>query len=251
MHHAVTGCKMNPGDLLASGTISGPTEDSFGSMLELSWKGSRTISLGDKEERKFLKDGDTVIMEGFCAREGQGHVGFGQCLGTVSPASTKHPQIPPSSNPYRNFKLYAYWRSSSSWRVRIALNSKNIKYDVIPVNIKLEEQKSEEFLAINPSGKVPVLEYTDVQKETVERLTQSAAIIEFLDSCFPQSQSLMPRDPSDRVAAIEMMEIINSDIQPLQNAPMVRNLEHISEGKISANEFAKSVIEKGLLCWKS
>ena len=62
-HHTMTGCNLQPGDLLASGTISGPTQDSFGSMLELCWKGTREVPLGD-ETRKFLRDGDTVIMSG-------------------------------------------------------------------------------------------------------------------------------------------------------------------------------------------
>lgn len=63
-HHSVTGCNMRPGDLLASGTISGPTEDSYGSMLELCWKGTKEVSLGGGETRKFLRDGDTVVMTG-------------------------------------------------------------------------------------------------------------------------------------------------------------------------------------------
>lgn len=63
-HHSVTGCNMRPGDLLASGTISGKSEDSYGSMLELCWKGTKEVPLSDGETRKFLKDGDTVVMSG-------------------------------------------------------------------------------------------------------------------------------------------------------------------------------------------
>jgi len=69
-HHAVTGCNMRPGDLLASGTISGPDPASYGSMLELSWKGSKVVTLDDGGERKFLKDGDNVVMTGVCRGEG-------------------------------------------------------------------------------------------------------------------------------------------------------------------------------------
>merc|ERR1719430_2707335 len=69
--HTVTGCAMKPGDLLASGTISGPEPSSFGSMLELSWRGSKPVPLSDGGERKFLQDGDTVIMTGVC--KGQGY----------------------------------------------------------------------------------------------------------------------------------------------------------------------------------
>ncbi len=86
-HHTVTGCNVNPGDLMASGTISGPTEDSYGSMLELSWAGSRPIHLSNGEDRKFLKDHDTVTMTGWC--EGDGYrVGFGEVTGKILPART-------------------------------------------------------------------------------------------------------------------------------------------------------------------
>nr|XP_023999680.1 fumarylacetoacetase [Salvelinus alpinus] len=84
-HHTVNGCNVRPGDLLASGTISGPDPDSFGSMLELSWKGSKTVDLGGGETRTFLKDGDQVTLTGYC--EGSGYrVGFGPCAGTILPA---------------------------------------------------------------------------------------------------------------------------------------------------------------------
>lgn len=68
---------MNVGDMCASGTISGPTPDSFGSMLEISWKGSRPISMPDGTERKFIQDGDSVIMKAFCEKNGK-RVGFGE-----------------------------------------------------------------------------------------------------------------------------------------------------------------------------
>lgn len=76
-HHTINGCNMNVGDMCASGTISGPTPDSFGSMLEISWKGSRPISMPDGTERKFIQDGDSVIMKAFCEKNGK-RVGFGE-----------------------------------------------------------------------------------------------------------------------------------------------------------------------------
>lgn len=86
-HHTVTGCNMRPGDLLASGTISGPDPGSFGSMLELSWRGAKTVPLGDSgQERKFLKDGDTVTMTGVCRGPGGLNIGFGAVRGEVLPA---------------------------------------------------------------------------------------------------------------------------------------------------------------------
>lgn len=84
-HHTITGCNIRPGDLLASGTISGPTEDSYGSMLELSWKGTKTVDVGNGETRKFLKDGDEVIVSGHCQGDGF-RVGFGVCSGKLLPA---------------------------------------------------------------------------------------------------------------------------------------------------------------------
>ena len=76
-HHTINGCNVNAGDLMASGTISGPNESEFGSMLELSWAGKKTIYLENGEERKFLKNGDTVIMKGY-AEKNNIRIGFGQ-----------------------------------------------------------------------------------------------------------------------------------------------------------------------------
>ena len=84
-HHTVNGCNLQTGDLLASGTISGPTPDSLGSMLELAWKGTRPIALPGGESRLFLKDGDRVTLTGWC--QGQGYrIGFGDVTGRVLPA---------------------------------------------------------------------------------------------------------------------------------------------------------------------
>nr|XP_028562392.1 fumarylacetoacetase [Podarcis muralis] len=84
-HHTVNGCNLRPGDLLASGTISGPDPENFGSMLELSWKGTKAIDLGHGQSRKFLQDGDEVVITGYC--QGNGYrVGFGECSGKVLPA---------------------------------------------------------------------------------------------------------------------------------------------------------------------
>jgi len=84
-HHTVNGCTLRPGDLLASGTISGPEPENFGSMLELSWNGTKTIDLGNGQSRIFLQDGDEVIMTGYC--QGNSHrIGFGECSGKILPA---------------------------------------------------------------------------------------------------------------------------------------------------------------------
>lgn len=84
-HQTVNGCNINTGDMYGSGTISGTTPDSFGSMLELSWKGTKPIKLNDGTERKFIQDHDTVIMRGF-ARNDQLRIGFGESVTTILPA---------------------------------------------------------------------------------------------------------------------------------------------------------------------
>jgi len=76
-HHTVNGCNMRGGDLLGSGTISGPTPDSYGSMLELAWKGTKPIKMSDGTERKFILNGDTVTMRGFCTND-KIRIGFGE-----------------------------------------------------------------------------------------------------------------------------------------------------------------------------
>jgi fumarylacetoacetase len=76
-HHTVNGCNVRSGDLMGSGTISGPTEDSYGSMLELCWKGTKPLKMNDGTERRFILDGDTVIMRGHCEANGV-RIGFGE-----------------------------------------------------------------------------------------------------------------------------------------------------------------------------
>jgi fumarylacetoacetase len=84
-HHTVNGCNLRPGDLLASGTISGPTLDSYGSLLELAWKGTKPLTFPDGEKRTFLQDGDRVTMTGWCQGDGY-RVGFGEVTGRILPA---------------------------------------------------------------------------------------------------------------------------------------------------------------------
>ncbi|MES2544248.1 MAG: fumarylacetoacetase [Bacteroidota bacterium] len=83
-HHTSNGCRVNSGDMMGSGTISGPTPDSFGSMLELTWGGKNPITLSDGTERKFINDNDTVIMKGFC-QNAQTRIGFGEVATKLLP----------------------------------------------------------------------------------------------------------------------------------------------------------------------
>lgn len=84
-HHTVNGCNLRPGDLLGSGTISGSEKSSRGCLLELTWRGSEPIELPSGERRKFLEDGDEVIMRGFCRKTGFASIGLGECRGLVMP----------------------------------------------------------------------------------------------------------------------------------------------------------------------
>ncbi len=85
-HHASGGCNLETGDLMATGTISGKEKSARGSMLELSWRGTEPIELPNGETRRFLEDGDEIIMKGYCEREGFRRIGFGECRGRVLPA---------------------------------------------------------------------------------------------------------------------------------------------------------------------
>ena len=84
-HHTVNGCNVRGGDLLGSGTISGPTPDSYGSMLELAWKGTKPVPMADGTERKFIQDGDTVTMRGFCKND-KIRIGFGEVTSKLLPS---------------------------------------------------------------------------------------------------------------------------------------------------------------------
>lgn len=82
-HHASNGCNLRPGDLLASGTVSGKTKDARGCLLELTWRGTEPILLPTNETRKFLENGDEIIIRGYCERMGAARIGFGECRGVV------------------------------------------------------------------------------------------------------------------------------------------------------------------------
>lgn len=84
-HQTVNGCNINVGDMYGSGTISGPTRDSFGSMLEIAWKGTKPVQMPDGSERKFIHDNDTIIMRGYCEKEGV-RIGFGEAVTKILPA---------------------------------------------------------------------------------------------------------------------------------------------------------------------
>src|SRR5262249_3010404 len=85
-HHTSGGCNLRPADLFGTGTISAPSDDGLGSLLEISAGGRRPVTLASGETRRFLEDGDTVIMRAHCRREGFAPIGFGECRGTIASA---------------------------------------------------------------------------------------------------------------------------------------------------------------------
>ena len=118
------------------------------------------------------------------------------------------------------FILYSYYRSSASYRVRIAMNLKNIKFDYRPVHLLKNggEQNQAEYRRLNPLGQVPCLIHND------KPVAQSMAIFEYLDLIVPKP-NLFPHDPYERAVVVQICEIINSGIQPLQNTAVMIDLE--------------------------
>ena len=114
--------------------------------------------------------------------------------------------------------LYEYWRSSASYRVRIALNLKKIDYESRPVNLLTGEQNSNEYRALNPEGLVPMLEIDG------HRLTQSVAILNFLDLRYP-NQPLLPVSAAERAHVVAMAMTIACDIHPLNNLRVLKYLK--------------------------
>ncbi len=85
-HHTINGCNLQPGDMFGSGTLSGPTLDQAGALIELTQGGKNPIALPGGESRTFLEDGDAVVLRGWCEKDGAARIGFGECWGTVLPA---------------------------------------------------------------------------------------------------------------------------------------------------------------------
>ena len=223
VHHAVTGCDMRPGDLLASGTISGKDATAYGSLLELCWQGTKEVGpLCDGTMRKFLKDGDTVTMKGVCKHPTGYRIGFGECTGQVLPAGTVAPPAPapPSACALNDCVLHSYWRSSCSWRARVALSFYGVPYSYSPVNLLEGQQKQ-----TSPMAQVPRFDWVDSGGES-HSLTQSLAIIELLnDTHASGGPSLLPIDPVQRARAREIAEVINSGTQPLQNLGHIKEVQ--------------------------
>lgn len=136
-------------------------------------------------------------------------------------------------------KLYGYWRSSSAWRVRIALEWKGLPVEHVPVHLVADggQQHGPAHVARNPLRQVPVLELDDGRL-----LSQSVAIVEYLDEVHP-APPLMPADPYLRAWTRQLVEVVNSGIQPLQN---LRILVALEAGGVDRMAWARQVIDPGL-----
>ncbi|KAN0031467.1 hypothetical protein ACTFIV_005331 [Dictyostelium citrinum] len=136
--------------------------------------------------------------------------------------------------------LYSYWRSSCSWRVRVALAYKKIKYEYKAIHLLKDggQQKSEEYSKINPMKAIPTLE---IDGHTIG---QSLAILEYLEETHPENP-LMPKGAYERAIARQMMQIIGSDIQPLQNLRILGLIAQYSGDDAKKAEWARTIITNG------
>jgi maleylacetoacetate isomerase len=112
-------------------------------------------------------------------------------------------------------ELYSYWRSSSSWRVRLALHYKDIKFEYKAVNLLKSEQLGEAYLQVNPQGFVPALQVDSVL------LTESFSILEYLEETRPE-KPILPKDPKERALVRRIAQMIVADIQPVQNLKVLK-----------------------------
>jgi maleylacetoacetate isomerase len=142
--------------------------------------------------------------------------------------------------------LHGYWRSSASWRVRLALNLKGIEYATQPVHLVKDggEQWSDAYRSMNPAGEVPTLQIDGLV------LAQSLAIIEYLEETRPEP-ALMPASPADRAMVRRLAEQVNASIQPLQNLRvLIRLKSEIGASEEAKNAWAHHYIQFGLAAYE-
>jgi maleylpyruvate isomerase len=138
-------------------------------------------------------------------------------------------------------RLYAYHRSSASYRVRIALEHKQLPFELVPVCLPAREQQTDDYRRRNPLAQVPTLEIE--HEDAPVFLAQSLAIIEYLDERYP-ARPLLPKHPLLRARARELAEIVNAGIQPLQNTTLVRYLRE--ELRVDDAAWVQRVTRRGL-----
>ncbi|HZI14346.1 MAG TPA: maleylacetoacetate isomerase [Myxococcus sp.] len=144
----------------------------------------------------------------------------------------------------KNLRLYSYWRSSASWRVRIGLNLKGLKYDYVAVHLLQDggQQHSDAYRALNPMRTVPTLEWT-AEDGAARRLSQSLAILELVEALHP-TPALLPKDPYLQGKARMVAEMVNSGVQPLVNLSVLQRIKDELKGDEKA--WAAYWIARGL-----
>jgi len=142
-------------------------------------------------------------------------------------------------------KLYSYWRSTTSYRVRIALNLKGFGYDIVPVDLVKGEQRAPEYAVINPGRGVPVLELDDGT-----HLKQSLAIIDYLDRLRPDP-SLLPAAPLARARVMAAAHQVALDIHPVNNLRVVQHLETMGHSKAEVVDWMVHWMHEGLSAYQA
>lgn len=142
-------------------------------------------------------------------------------------------------------KLYSFWRSSCSWRVRLALGIKGLSYEVVPVHLLNAEQHAAGFDQKSPLRQVPILELEHAGSSV--RLTQSVAIIEYLEETHP-TPALYPKDALLRARVRQLVEMVNAGIQPAQNLHVLNEIDRLGADK---KAWATAFIARGLLALES
>jgi maleylpyruvate isomerase len=137
-------------------------------------------------------------------------------------------------------KLHGYFRSSAAYRVRIALNLKSLLVDHLPHHLRRNEQKASSYLALNPQGLVPALEVDDAAV-----LTQSLAIIEWLDEVYP-APPLLPDDPLQKARVRALAQVMACDIHPIQNLKVLARLRQMGTTDADVTAWAAWVNQEGL-----
>ena len=137
-------------------------------------------------------------------------------------------------------ELYTYYRSTSSYRVRIALGLKGLGWQTVPVNLLQGQQRGAGYLALNPQGRVPAL-----RTDQGELLVQSPAIIEYLEEAYPDP-ALLPADAAARARVRGVAAIIGCDVHPLHNVAVLNRLREAGQGEVQVSQWVGHWVTQGL-----
>jgi maleylpyruvate isomerase len=142
------------------------------------------------------------------------------------------------------FTLHGFFRSSATYRVRIALRLKGLEFDNLPYNLRDKEHLTSAYLALNPQGLVPALEIPG------DVLTQSLAICEYLDELHP-TPALLPVDPLARAKVRAVAYVIACDVHPVQNLKILNRLRSLGLSEDAVEQWARTTIEEGLAAYEA